>query len=67
MRSTQIRLYSFVLPLLPVLFSFSQIPKYIRGTEFRAILAELLVQVTSGVVDAVIITAVYQAFGVPLG
>jgi hypothetical protein len=54
----KIRLYSFTLPLtlLPLMdFSLSQIPKYLKGAEFRVFVAELITQVITGVTDAAII------------
>jgi hypothetical protein len=61
----QSTLYGFAFPFaaLPLMdFSFSQIGPYLRGEEFRAFMAEFVVQLTSGVVDAVILAA----FGIGL-
>lgn len=52
------KLYSFALPLtlFPLMdFSLAQIPKYLTGLEFRTFMAELVIQVFSGVTDAAII------------
>lgn len=57
-----IKLYSFTLPiaLFPLMdFSFGQIPKYFKGLEFRAFIAELLAQLVTGVVDAGVV-ALFQ-------
>ena len=62
----QIKLYSLSLPLmlLPVLgFSFSQVGPYLKGTEFRTFLSEIVTQLLSGVVDAFIIAAVTSGLG----
>jgi len=62
----QTRLYSFAAPLalLPLMdFSFSQIGPYLRGMEFRSFMAEFVIQVTSGVADAVILALVGTVFG----
>lgn len=53
-----IKLYSFTLPfaLLPLMdFSVSQVPKYLKGVEFRTFISSLLSQLLSGVADASII------------
>ncbi len=66
MRST-IKLYSLnaALLLLPLMdFSLSAIPTYLKGLEFRALMAEVLTQVISGVLDAGIIAAIQATFGV---
>ncbi len=58
-----LKLYSFTLPLalLPLMdFSLAQIPKYLKGLEFRTFLAEIVIQVFSGVADAAIV-AFFQA------
>lgn len=65
MRNCAIKLYSLALPLftLPLLdLGFDQIIPYLKGPEFRAILAELLTQVVSGVVDAAILTGLQILF-----
>ena len=64
--SQETKLYSFAAPLalVPLMdFSFSEVGDYLRGMEFRAFLAELLTQVTTGVVDAAIVAIVGIAFG----
>jgi len=69
MRSRSIQLYAFSWPLLllPLMdFSFSQIPAYVKGLEFRGLIAEVITQLVSGVVDAGIIALIQQAFGVTL-
>jgi hypothetical protein len=61
MKKSSIKLYSLAAPLfaLPMLgFSFNQIIPYLHGVEFRTFLAELLSQVASGVLDAVITAGV---------
>ncbi len=66
MRFAQVRLYSIAMPLflLPLMdFSFSAIPDYLKGAEFRAFLAEMLTQIFSGIVDAVIIAGIQSAVG----
>jgi hypothetical protein len=58
-----IKLYSFTLPfaLLPLMdFSVSQIPKYLKGVEFRTFISELVTQLLSGITDAGII-ALFQS------
>ncbi|GMU21125.1 MAG: hypothetical protein AMXMBFR13_12180 [Phycisphaerae bacterium] len=65
-----VTLYSFTAPLalMPLMgFGFDQIVPYLKGAEFRSILAEMLTQLVSGVVDAAIIAAVQSAFGVTFG
>lgn len=62
----QIKLYSFTLPLLllPLMdITFSGIWDYMRGLEFRSLMAQVVTQVISGVVDAFIIAG----FGVIAG
>lgn len=66
MRWTQIKLYSITAPL--ALFalldmSFDQIDNYIKGTEFRSILAEVITQLIGGVIDALILAFVTLGFG----
>lgn len=56
--------FSFPLfPLALVGIELSEVMDYIRGNEFRRFLAEFLIQVTTGVVDAVIIGALTLLFG----
>jgi hypothetical protein len=53
--------------LLPLMdFSFSEIPSYLKGLEFRALIAAAITQIISGVADAVLIGVIQQAFGVTL-
>jgi|GEM_PF-1501076 len=62
---SQAKLYSFTAPfaLVPLMgFSISEIGDYLRGMEFRAVLAELLVQVTTGVVDAAMLAVIGTLF-----
>ena len=59
MRSTRNTLYSFAVPLVfiatPLMdFSFSQIGPYLKGTEFRTFLGEIIIQIITGVMDAFI-------------
>jgi hypothetical protein len=66
-RMKSIKLYSFsaaifMLPLMD--FSFSQIPSYLKGLEFRTLLAELVAQVTAGIADAAIVAVIQTALGV---
>jgi len=68
MRSIRTSLYSFAVPLmlvvLPVMnFSVNQIGDYIRGTEFRQFTGEILIQLASGLADAVILGLVTLLFG----
>ena len=61
-----IRLYSFTLPLAlwPLMdFSLGEVPRYLRGVEFRAFLSELITQVISGVADTAIIAFFQSALG----
>ena len=60
MRSTRNTLYSFAVPLVfiatPLMdFSFSQIGPYLKGTEFRTFLGEIIIQIITGVMDAFIL------------
>ena len=64
-----IKLYALTAPfaLLPLMdFSLNQVPKYLKGIESRAFLAEVLTQITTGIVDAYIIAIVQATFGVDL-
>lgn len=67
MRRAQSTLYSLSLPalaLLPVMeFSFSQIPDYLRGAEFRNLAGEFIIQVVTGTADALIIGLITLLFG----
>jgi hypothetical protein len=50
--------------LLPVMgFGFDQIVPYVKGTEFRTLLAELLSQVFSGFADAFLGAGIQSLFG----
>ncbi len=65
MRNASVRLYSLAAPLLmvPVVgFAWDQVVPYLKGTEFRTLLAELLSQVAAGVADAVITIGVQNLF-----
>ncbi len=67
MRSFQTTLYSVAAPLaaLPMMaFSLSEIPAFIKGTEFRALIAEVLIQLVTGVVDAGIFALFDSTLGV---
>lgn len=44
--------------------SLSDINSYIKGTEFRALMAQVVAQVGAGVADAVIQTLILASFGV---
>jgi len=60
MRSTRNTLYSFAVPLMflvtPLMdFSFSQVGPYLKGTEFRSFIGEILIQIVSGVMDAFLV------------
>ena len=69
MKALSIRLNTITWPLLllPLMdFSFSQIPTYIKGLEFRSLIAEVITQIMSGVVDAALIGMIQQVFGVTL-
>ena len=66
MRPIQTTLYSFAIPFvaLPVMaFSLAEIPAFIKGTEFRALIAEVLIQIATGVVDAGIIALFDSTYG----
>lgn len=57
MRSMQTTLYSFAAPamffVLPLMdFSISDVGAYIKGTEFRTFMGEIIIQVISGMTDA---------------
>ena len=61
-----IRLYSFAAPLalLPILdFSFSAIGPYLKGTEFRTLIAEVFTQALSGVGNAFLTALFSGIFG----
>ncbi len=66
MKNTSLKLYSIAAPLLlalPVMdFSFGAIVPYLKGTEFRTLLATLFSQVASGFVDAFITAGVQSLF-----
>ena len=68
MKARMTTLYAFSpLWLLPLMdFSFDQIYEYLKGPEFRALIAEAITQLIAGVVDAAIIGAIQQIFGVTL-
>ena len=66
MKNASIKLYGLAAPLLvlPVMgFGFDQIVPYIKGTEFRTLLAELLSQVFAGFADAFLGAGVQRLFG----
>jgi hypothetical protein len=68
MRSTRNTLYSFAVPLVfiatPLMdFSFSQIGPYVKGTEFRTFIGEIIIQIISGVMDAFIVGAAQVILG----
>lgn len=61
-----VKLYSLSAPLaiLPVLgFGFDQIIPFLRGPEFRTLMAEIVTQVFSGAADAIITAAFTGLFG----
>lgn len=65
MRMSTVRLYSFTAPLalLPLLdFGFDQIIPYLKGQEFRSLMAEVVTQVFAGVADAFISAVVTNVF-----
>lgn len=62
MNETSIKLYSLAAPLIVMGFGFNQIIPYMKGVEFRTLLAELLSQLVSGVADAVITFGVQSLF-----
>lgn len=60
MRSTRNTLYSFAVPVMflvtPLMdFSLSQIGPYVKGTEFRSFIGEIIIQIVSGVMDAFLV------------
>jgi hypothetical protein len=68
MRSTRNTLYSFAVPLMllatPLMdFSFSQIGPYLKGTEFRSFIGEIIIQIVSGVMDAFLVGITKVALG----
>lgn len=61
MRWTQIKLYSIAAPLalLPLMdFSFEQIGPYLKGTEFRSFVAQMISAVISNTIDAFLVAAI---------
>lgn len=68
MKSRMMNLYAvsplWLLPLMD--FSFGQIDDYLKGLEFRALIAEVITQFIAGVVDAALIGTIQQIFGVTL-
>ena len=67
MHCAQTKLYSLAAPLalLPVMeFSFSEIGDFFRGMEFRTLFAELIIQLISGIADAIIYLLAGASFGV---
>ena len=50
------------LSLITFGFSFSQIPDFLAGTEIRALLAQVIMQIAIGVTDALIDLAIMSAF-----
>jgi len=67
MRSIRTTLYSVAAPLIlfmPVMnFSINQIGDYVRGDEFRQFTGEILIQIASGLCDAIILGLVTLLFG----
>jgi len=68
MRSIQTKLYSFAVPsmlfLLPIMnFSINQVGDYARGDEFRQFSGDLLIQLITGLFDAIILGLVTLLFG----
>ena len=68
MMSKQTKLYSLAAPfalLLPVMdFHFSDIPGWFQGNDFLTLFAEILIQMFTGIADALIAIFVDSAFGV---
>lgn len=70
MKQKMINLYCWALPLalLPMLdFSFNQIPIWLKGTEFRGIVSNVLTQMFAAIADAFILLFVDGLFGTQLG
>ena len=66
MQCTPTRLYSLAAPLtlLPLMeFSISQTGDFLRGTEFRSLISELVIQLLSGFAEAIIYLLSQAAFG----
>lgn len=61
----QVKLYSFVLPamLMPLMFSFGNIPAWFKGTQFRGFVSDFLAAITQSVVDVFILFGVNSIFG----
>lgn len=65
MKNAWVRLHSLATPLvaLPALgLAFDQIVPYVKGTEFRTLLAELLSQVFSGLANAFLSAGIQRLF-----
>ncbi len=63
MQRAATKLYSLAAPLalLPIMnFSFSEVGDFLRGTDFRTLISEIVTQLLSGL-SAVIISAFSQA------
>ena len=68
MRSLQTRLYSFAAPLMllgwPIVgFSVSEVGDYARGDEFRTFLGEIIIQIFTGLSNAIITGLTALLFG----
>jgi hypothetical protein len=64
------RMYYLAQRLVPIAVTlsilgvdFGDVKDFFMGAEFRALLAQILTQVTSGVADAVVETVVLASFG----
>ena len=67
MRSIQTKLYSIAAPLalLPLMdMSAGQVPGWFKGDEFLTLLSEIIIQVFSGFVNAIILLFTQNFFGV---
>jgi len=72
MRSIGTTLYSVAVPLMLFMpgvmnFSIDQVGDYVRGDEFRQFSGEILIQLVSGLFDAIILGLVTLLFGVTGG
>jgi len=68
MRTSRATLYSVAVPLMflvvPLLsVSGSELGDYIKGSEFRTFLGEILIQLVSGIMDAFILGLTTVFFG----
>ncbi len=68
MRALQSRLYSVAVPLVffvgPLMgTSVSEFGDYLKGTEFRSFISEIIIQLISGILDAFILGFTSLFFG----